>query len=272
MTPSNGPLTTCVVTRRGFLLGALALLLRRPGWAAAVEARRSPYEVDLGILYDLLRFRLTGTIAEAVDRERGRYEVGMRGEGHGIQNQSDSVGILRGARWAPLKSSLRVVVYGRESHLDVTYDHDARLVHYRGRSETFFLRRLRVAENVVRIPPGVHVDDAATALLNYAEGLWPPRPDGRLVTHVVRRRRALNETADDVQKSYEVELVPLVLTLEPDPRSGMTTALFDLGGLSSWAREDRPARIVFGPDRRPRTLTSALILGTSLAVRVGGGA
>jgi hypothetical protein len=258
-----------VLTRRRFLLGLLALALGRPGRAlATLEARQSTYEVDLGILYDLLRFRLTGTITEAIDRECGRYEVSMRAQGSGIQNQSDSVGVLRGGRWTPVKSVFRVVVYGREAHLDVTYDHDARLVHYRGRSETFMLRRLRVVEDVVRIPPDMHVDDVATALLNYADGLWPPRPDGRLMTHVVRRRRAPNEGTDEVQKTYEAELVPVVLTVEPDPGARTSTALFDLGRFSSWAREDRPARIVFGPDRRPQVLTSSLILGTTLAIKI----
>ena len=261
-----------VVTRRAFLLGALALLPGRPARVAAAETRQSPYEVDVGILYDLLRFHLTGTITESIDRERGRYEVSVRGQGDGIQNQSESVGVLRGGRWVPRKSVFRVVVYGREAHLDVTYDQDARLIRYRGRSETFFLRRLRVAEDDVPVPPDVHVDDIATALLNYADGLWRPGADGRLTTHVVRRRRAANEGADDVQKRYEAELVPLVLTVEPDPRSPLSAAVFDLSRFSSWAREDRPARIVFGADRRPRTLTSSLILGTSLAVRVGGGA
>jgi hypothetical protein len=38
---------------------------------------------------------------------------------------------------------------------------------------------------------------------------------------------------------------------------------------SSWAREDEPARIVFGADRRPESITASLILGTSLAIRLG---
>jgi hypothetical protein len=259
-----------MLSRRGFLSGLLVVAAGRPApAAAAVESRRSTYEVDLGLLYDLLRFHLTGTIAERVDRGRGRYEVSMRGEGGAIRNESESVGILRGGRWAPRRSSFRVAVYGRESELDVTYDHEARTVHYRGRSETFLLRRQRVVDDRVSVPEGMHVDDVASALLNHADGRWPPRPDDRFETHVVRRRRAANEGVDDAEPHYTAELVPLVLTLEPDPRSTTATASFDLGGLSPWARADHPARIVFGPDRRPRTVTSSLILGSSLKVALG---
>jgi hypothetical protein len=258
-----------VLTRRQLLLSTLALWLSRPPRALATVAEtQSTYQLDLGLLYDMLRFRLTGTIAESVDRAGGRCVLGLRGEGDGIENRSDSVGVLRDGRWAPLRSSLRVVVLGRESHLDVTYDHDARLIRYRGRGETFLLRRLRLVDDVVHVPAGVHVDDAGTALLNFAEGRWPARADGRLATHVVRRRRAPGEGPDDLQTSYRAELVPLVLTLDTDGGGRETTASFDLGGLSSWARADRPARIVFGADRRPRRLVSSLILGTSLSVRV----
>ena len=50
--------------------------------------------------------------------------------------------------------------------------------------------------------------------------------------------------------------------------SGRATAALDLTRFSSWAREDEPARIVFGADRRPETITATLILGTSLAIRI----
>jgi hypothetical protein len=41
---------------------------------------------------------------------------------------------------------------------------------------------------------------------------------------------------------------------------------------SSWAREDEPARIVFGANRRPEAITASLILGTSLTIRIGASA
>jgi hypothetical protein len=49
---------------------------------------------------------------------------------------------------------------------------------------------------------------------------------------------------------------------------GRATALLDMTRFSSWAREDEPARIVFGADRRPESITASLILGTSLTIRI----
>jgi hypothetical protein len=255
------------MTRRRFLAFSLALL----PWtlARAAGARRSAaYDVDVGILYGILTFHLAGRITEAVDRAQGRYEVRADGEGAGIVNRMESRGIWRDGRWTPTRTSSLVVVYGRESRLEVAYDHAAGVIDYRSRAETFLLRRLRVAEDVVPIPGGMHVDDVASATLNYAEGAWPPRADGAFETHVVRRRRPANEGADDVERAYRAELVPFVLRIVPDPESTQPTALIDFSRFSSWAREGRPARVTFGDDRRPRTIASSLILGTSVTIRV----
>ena len=263
-------------TRRRFLVFLSALALA-PGHLVAIRrargepARRtSAYEAEVGILYDLLTFQLSGTIVEDVDRSQGRYEIRIRGEGSSILNRIDSSGTWRDGRWAPIRTSSLFVVYGRESRLQVVYDYAARTVDYRYRGETFLLRRSRAAEDVIRIPEGMHVDDALSATLNYGEGLWRPGPDGVLQTHVVRRRRPANEGVDDVEKAYRAELVPFVLRVAPDSMTGQPTALFDLSRFSSWAREDRPARIVFGPDRRPETITSSMILGTSVTIRMRG--
>src|SRR5262249_36977121 len=140
---------------------------------------------------------------------------------------------------------------------------------YRNRSETFFLRRQRVTDTVVTVPPGMHVDDVISATLNHADDLWPPQPDGSFLTHVVRRQRPSGDGADAVHKPDPAELVPFVLRIAPDPATGRPTALFDLTRFSSWARESQPARIVFGPHRRPETITSSLMLGTSIAIRLG---
>ena len=103
-------------------------------------------------------------------------------------------------------------------------------------------------------------------MLNFAEGQWPVGPDGRLHTLVVRRRRAETEGPDDVETSYRAELVPFVLTVGRDA-GGLSTAQIDMTRFSSWARADQPARVVFGPSRRPSLIASSLILGTSLAIR-----
>ena len=50
---------------------------------------------------------------------------------------------LRDGRWAPLRFADRFAIYGRESRLEITYDYTQRIIQYRGRSETFLLRRIR---------------------------------------------------------------------------------------------------------------------------------
>ncbi len=254
------------LSRREFLAWPLALLLGPR--AAGAASRRSTYTVEAGLLWGLLTFRLAGTILETVDRAGGRYAVTAAGEGDDIANHTESSGLWRQGRWAPLRTASRVVVHGRRSEVHVTYDYARGVADYRSRSETFFLRRLRVAEDTVPLPAGQPVDDAVSAILNYADGLWNPEPDGTFRTWVLRRRRRGDEGPDDVERSYRAELVPLGFRVEPDPATGQPTALFDLSRFSSWARESRPARVVFGADRRPTAISSALILGTSLVIRI----
>jgi hypothetical protein len=257
-----------VPSRRRFLLLALGLALGPVRAArAAIESRLGKFSADVGVLYGVLSFHLAGTIDERIDRAAARYEVQVRGQGDGIENAVDSQGRLHEGRWAPVRSRSRFLVQGRESTLDIAYDHAARRVEYHSRSETFFLRRVRAADDVVTVPDGAHVDDVISATLNYADGLWRAEADGSLGTYVVRRHRPTGEGADDVQRLYRAELVPFVLRVSPDAHTGRPTALFDLTRFSSWAREDRPARIVFGPDRRPETITTSLMLGTSVSIR-----
>ena len=244
---------------------ALAPVLRL---RAAAEERTGTFEADVGILYGVLSFHLAGTIHETLDRPAGRYEVAIRGQGEGITSAVDSRGILREGRWTPTRTQSVFIVHGRESRSEVVYDWDRRVIEYHNRSETFLLRRLRVTDDVVPIPGGMHVDDVLTATLNYADALWTPQADGSLLTHVIRRHRPSGEGPDDVQGRYRAELVPLALRVTSDPQTGRPTALFDLTRFSSWAREDRPARIVFGAHRRPESITSSLMLGTSVAIRI----
>jgi hypothetical protein len=256
--------------RRRELLALLAFwALSPPRLARAVpESHVGAFEADVGILFGALNFHLAGTIDESVDRPAGRYDVKIRGQGDSIEYVVDATGLLHEGRWVPGQARSRFVVHGRESRLDVTYDWARRSIDYRSRQETFFLRRLRVTEDVVTIPAGTQVDDAISATLNYADGIWLPQPDGSLATHVVRRHRPKGEGADDVQKGYRAELVPFVLRVTKDPATGRPVALFDLTRFSSWAKEDKPARIVFGPHRRPETITTSLMLGTSVAIRI----
>ncbi|MGH7268584.1 MAG: hypothetical protein ACREMB_27530 [Candidatus Rokuibacteriota bacterium] len=259
-----------LLTRRQLLAWAVGFGLGggRPA-RAAVQRRTVPFAADVELLYGTLSFHVSGTIEESVDRAAGVYDVAVAGRGDGIETTVEGSGVLRGGRWAPRRTAAFFLVHGRETRSNIDYDHDRRQVAYRSRSETFFLRRIRAADDRLTVPPGVHVDDVLSATLNYADGLWPAEPDGSLRTHVVRRQRAAGEGPDDVQRSYQAELVPLVLRIQPDRDAGRTTALFDMTRFSSWAREDRPARIVFGPGRRPETITSSLVLGTSFSIRIG---
>ena len=256
------------VTRRTFLSAWTALLI--PSWLAAEPlARRGPYTADVGILYSLFTFHLEGALEEAIDRGAGRYQIQVTGQGDGIANRIESSGELRDGRWVPLRGASWFSVRGRESRVRIVYDYDRKQVEYHARGETFFLRRVRVVDDVVPIPDGAVVDDALTATLNYRDGLWKPGTDGRLRTHIVRRKRSESEGPDDVASAYRAELLPLDLRVEPEPQTRKPSALLDLSGFSSWAHKDRPARIVFDEQRRPALITGTLALGTTLTIRLG---
>jgi hypothetical protein len=258
-----------LVNRRDFLTLVLAPLLLPPSRLEAEPAvRRGTFAAEVGILYQMLTFHLSGEVQESIDRAAGRYEVQIKGEGDAIANRIQSTGVLRAGRWAPVRSESWFQVRGRESRSKVTYDYDRRVIEYHARAETFFMRRLRVVDDVLTAPAGVAVDDAISALLNFREGRWSPQPDGRLQTLVVRRRRTVDEGPDDVAQAYRAELVPLELRVEPDPVTRKQAALLDLSRFSSWARENRPARIVFDDERRPALITGSMILGTSLTIRL----
>jgi hypothetical protein len=260
-----------MLTRRAFLavaLGGPLAVLRQA--SAVVEARRAPYAARVGVLYGTLRFEVTGQVEETVDRDAGRYEVRLHGRGSGIENDVEGRGTLRQGRWTPDRHRSRFAVYGRESSVDVAWDYERRTVAYRSRSETFFLRRVREVDDVIPIPEGALVDDVASATLNFADRRWVPDSSGALTTYIVRRRRGRREASDEVETVYRAELVPFVLRVGPDLDSGRPAATIDLTRFSSWALEGEPARITFGTDRRPETLTASLMLGTSVAVRIGG--
>jgi hypothetical protein len=235
---------------------------------AAVAPRKGDYAADVAILYRVFTLHLAGTMDEVIDRAAGRYDVTISGEGSQIANRIQSEGVLRNGRWAPVRTTSWFSVVGREFRTTLVYDYGAGTADYHYRGETFLLRRVRMAEDVLSLP-AEHVDDAISAILNYADGRWPAEADGTLRTRVIRRRRRANEGPDDVDKIYRAELIPVVLKIGTDPENGgKPTALFDLSGFSSWAREDRPARIVFGADRRPELIASSLILGTSVTIRL----
>lgn len=246
------------------------LSLLGPPWSARADAavRHGVLGVDVALLYRAISLGLSGTVVETVDREAGRYELSASGQGRGLASRLRSQGIARAGRWAPVHSSGWFRVVGRESQTEVTYDYERAEAHYKYRGETFFLRRVRAADDVVQIPEGLHLDDMTSALLNYADGRWTTGQDGAYHTSVVRRRRPEDEGVDDVQDSYRAEIIPLDLRVSRDSATGKLTATFDLTPFSSWARSGSPGRVVFGADRRPETISASLIFGTSVDIRI----
>jgi len=257
-----------LISRRGFLSLAFGVLLNRPlRTRAETVVRQGQYAADVGILYDMLSFHLKGSIEESVDRLAGQYHVVISGDGASIANRVESIGVLRSGRWAPLRGRSWFNVRGRVSRTEVDYDYDRSSIGYRARAETFFLRRVREVADTVTIPSGVHVDDVVSASLNYADGLWHER-DGMLRTFVVRRRHSSDEGPDEVAPAYRAELAPVEAKLLGSQGNGKSSALFDLSPFSSWMRPSAPARIVFGADRRPQLITTSMILGSSVTIRL----
>ena len=233
------------------------------------EARKGPFNARAALLFGALRFEESGAIDETIDRAAGRYEVRITGRGSDMTTEIESTGVLREGRWAPLRFTDRFLVYGRESRLEITYDYARRLVRYHGRSETFLLRRIRATDDTVAIPAGAHVDDVVSATLNYAEDRWPAETDGQAghpggATAASSRLSARTMRSGAIAPSW----CPSSFAWRRST-SGRATALLDMTRFSSWAREDEPARIVFGADPRPESITASLILGTSLAIRFG---
>jgi hypothetical protein len=263
------------IDRRQFLSLPLALFLAPLGmaslgraFAAPVETYRAPYGVDVRLLYGVLTYHVAGTFIQSIDRPGGRYEATVEGEGDGIANRIESTGTLHQGRWVPVRSRSFFSVKGRESRGDIAYDHARGRVEYHFKGETFFLRRLRVVDDVLSIPRGVQVDDSISASLNYTDRLWKPGADGSLVTHVVRRKMAPDEGPDDVQAHARAELVPFRLEVAVDATTQKPIAHFDLTRFSSWAKQGQPALVTFGPDRRPEQLSLPMILGTSVQIRL----
>lgn len=259
--------------RRQFLTllgaGSLAtLLLRVPGVSSRTHSRKAAYSADVGILWDAITLRLQGTLDEVIDRAAGRYEVRAAGEGDGIANRLESIGRVRDGRWTPERATSWFNVRGRESRGEITYDWTARKIDYRFRGETFLLRRLRVVEDTLSVPSGQHVDDVISAVLNYVDDQWKPEADGALRTRVVRRRKRESEGPDDVDTQQRAEIVPFEMRPGRDAETGKQGASFDMTRFSSWARAGKPARIVFGQNRRPELIASSLMLGTTVTIRL----
>ncbi|HUG38633.1 MAG TPA: hypothetical protein VML54_16870 [Candidatus Limnocylindrales bacterium] len=226
------------------------------------------YQVDLGVLYGLLSFSLSGNASQEVDRAAGRYRITMTGEGAGIIHQVEATGVIRSDRFLPVQTKSYQSLRGRETRLLVSFDHDRRVVEYHSRGQTLLLGRLRQVDDSLAMPPGRFIDDLASASLNFAANKLESDGQGNYRTAVVRRAWKENEGPDDVSPAgYRAEIVPVTFRATPDPGTGRLVGLLDLGPLSSWARRGHPARLTFDQGRRLESVESSLILGTTFAVR-----
>lgn len=258
------------LSRREFLTWPIPFLLW-PKEALARDATqyRLEYRVDLGVLFDLLTFTLSGTVIEEIDRLAGTYRVRIAGEGAGVSNRVEAAGAIRDGRFVPVQTNSSHTLRGRESWLTLRYDHERGLAEYHSVGHTLLLGRRRQVDDVVRLPADGHVDDAVSASLNFAASRLEVDGEGFHRTLVVRRARPESEGPDDVSPTgYRVEIVPFRFRVSPDGPGGRLTSLIDLTRWSSWARANRPARVTFGPDRRMESVESSLILGSSLKVRL----
>ena len=256
--------------RRFLVLPLLALLRPRLALGDTTERAVRAYEVNVGVLFNLLTFTFAGNVTQEIDRVAGRYQVTMTGTGPGLTTRTESSGIIRAGRFMPTETRSSHTVRGRENRLALTYDYDHGVVEYHGVSYTLLLGRRRQVDDLVRLGPGQRVDDVISAELNFAANTLDVEADGAVRITVVRRARPVDEGPDDVSPSgYRAELMTVRFRATPDTATGRLTALVDLTGFSSWARAAHPARVAFGPDRRLESVTSSLILGTTFTLQLG---
>jgi hypothetical protein len=260
-----------LLSRRDLLLAPLALLaLSRPAQARGEVRNVFAYGVDVSVLFDLITFEIGGTVAEQIDYPAGRYQVTIAGEGAGVSSRTEASGVIRDDGFMPVETTSFHTLRGRENRLTLRFDYGRRVAEYHGVSHTLLLGRRRQVDDVIPLEPGERVDDLISASLNFAANRLPLEPDGTYRTAVVRRARPRNEGPDDISPTgYRAEIVPLRFRPVKDPGTGRLTALLDLTRFSSWARPGKPARVVFGPDRRLVSIESSLILGTRFHVRLG---
>jgi hypothetical protein len=257
-------------SRRAFLAASLALLASPRTARAEAPARQVfDYSAEVGVLFNLISFALKGTIVKDIDRTARRYRVTMNGEGDSISLHTEASGMIRQGRFLPVETHSNSTIRGRESRLDLLYDHDRGTVEYRSVMHTFFLGRRRQVDDTLKLPSDRRVDDLLSAELNFAANVLEQDPDGTYRTFIVRRSRPDNEAPDDVSSSgYRAELVPLRFQVTPDDGTGRLNSLIDITSFSSWARSNQPARVTFTADRNLESVQTKLILGTTFKVRL----
>ncbi|HKO89589.1 MAG TPA: hypothetical protein VJU61_00460 [Polyangiaceae bacterium] len=251
----------------GLPLGLLAL--PRLAIASSPVRKTFSYQANMGVLFDLLTFHVTGTVVEEIDHAAGRYRVVLTGEGSSVTHRTESLGMIRNGRFLPTASWSTGTIRGRENRHSTRYDYERGTIEYHSLGHTLILGRVRQVNDVLKLPTGQPVDDLASATLNFAEGQLEADAEGYYRTVVVRRAKAENEGPDDVSPSgYRAELVPLRFRAKPDPRTGRLVATIDITRFSSWARANQPAEVTFDEARHIESVKSSLMLGSSVNVRL----
>lgn len=263
------------LSRRAVLLGLGSLVLGswlppRRAAAAPAAARTFDYRVDISMLFDLIRYSVSGSMVEEVDTAAGRYRVLITGSGTAVSSRVEARGLIENGRYRPLELKSDHSMAGRPSSLAITYDYARGVVDYHAVGHTLLRGRRRQVDDMVVMPPGPPIDDAISAGLNFAAGRLEQGPDGAYRMTILRRSRPRSEGPDDVTPgAYRVQVVPVSLQVEPDPGTGKLIARVDMSGWSSWARADQPARLVFTPARRLELLETRLRYGSTVRMRLG---
>ena len=257
-----------VLSRRQFLTLSLAGLLSPREVRAGAHTRATAlYTVEAGVFFGWVRYRMDGLLEERIDRTAGTYRLVASGAGEGIAHRVESSGVIRDGRFWPTASRSSFLIRGRESRVAIDYDYGRLRAEYHHVSHTFFLGRRRTGDDVLTLPPELRIDDVATMYLNYLEEKMERGSGGSFLTHIIRRARSESEGVDEVQPGgYRAQIVPLNFRVENDPATGRRVALVDLTRFSSWATSKRPARILFGPERRLNSIEVHLVFGTKVQV------
>lgn len=260
---------TVPISRRQLLALPLgALLLPRIAKAEGVVRRSFSYRAEMGMLFDLLTFHVTGTVTEEIDRGAGRYRVVLTGEGTGVTHRSESIGTIRSGRFLPTASWSSGAVRGRDHRASMRYDYEQRTIDYHSYGHTLILGRVRQVDDMLKMPVGRPIDDLASATLNFAAGQLESDAQGYHHIVVARRAKAENEGPDDVSANgYRAELVPLRFRVTRDS-AGRLAAAVDITRFSSWARSNQPAHVTFDETRHLESVKSSLMLGSSVSVRL----
>ena len=167
------------LSRRAFLAASLPLLASPRAALGEVPAWQVfDYSVNVGVLFNLITFALKGTVVKEIDHTAGRYRISMNGEGDSISLHTEASGMIRQGRFMPLEIHSLSIIRGRESRLDMLYDHDRRTVEYHSVMHTFFLGRRRQVDDMLKLPADRRVDDLVSAELNFAANMLEREPDG----------------------------------------------------------------------------------------------